>query len=65
MQLRAALGAFAATATYLMITTLAAAQSAVLPDSDGSLGFGAPTPAGLGFQTAVTDIMEQITWFEV
>ncbi|MEM1364249.1 MAG: cytochrome c oxidase subunit II [Pseudomonadota bacterium] len=36
-----------------------------MPDSDGSLGFGAPTPAGLGFQTAVTDIMEQITWFEV
>lgn len=65
MQLRAALGGLAAAAFSTMIAGSAFAQSAVLPGSDGTLGFGAPASAAIGFQTAVTDIMRQITWFEV
>ncbi|MEO0496447.1 MAG: cytochrome c oxidase subunit II [Pseudomonadota bacterium] len=65
MQLRAALGGLAAAAFSIMSAGSVFAQSAVLPDSDGTLGFGAPAPGAIGFQTAVTDIMSQIAWFEI
>ncbi|MEO0635750.1 MAG: cytochrome c oxidase subunit II [Pseudomonadota bacterium] len=64
MQLRAALGAFIAIAFTMLTTVAGFAQSAPHPSGE-DIGFGAPTPYGLGFQTAVTDIMAQIEWFEI